>query len=84
MNTQINRGDVMRSTCFEQNGMTRVCQRGHQRQHVFLQKRFSSSDLDERTAKPDHGLYDLSKSLFFSFVKSVFGIAIIAAQIAEG
>ena len=63
--------------------MAGVGQHRHQRQNVFLKQRFAAGDFDQRAAKPCDGGDDLIKRLLFPFVKRVFGVAIIAAEIAK-
>ncbi len=49
-----------------------------------MQQRFASGDLDERTVKVFDSIGDFAQRHLLAFVKRVFGVAIIAAQITEG
>ncbi len=83
MDARIDFRDIVGAARFEQNSITGIAQHRHQRQHIFLEQRLATCDLDQSTAKPCDRIYNLVQSLFLSFVKGVLGIAIIAAQIAE-
>ena len=84
MDAGVNFRNVVCAARLEQNSVAGVAQDRHQREHVLLQKRFAAGDLDQRTLKTRDSIDDLFKRSFLAFVKRVFGIAIIAAQIAEG
>ena len=73
----------MRSARFEQNSVARVAQDRHQWEHMFLQERFAAGDLDQRTVKFFDSIGNFAQRHLLAFVKRVFGVAIIAAQIAE-
>ena len=64
--------------------MTRIAQNRHQREHVLLQERFAAGDLNQRTLKARDPINDFFERSFLAFVKGVFRVAIVAAQIAEG
>ncbi len=83
MDARIDLRDIVGAAGFEQNRITGIAQHRHQRQHIFLEQRLSTGDLDQRTATRGHRFYDLAQSFFLSLVKRILSIAIVAAQIAE-
>ncbi len=83
MDAWIDFRDIVRAAGLEQNIVTRIRQDRHQRQHIFLEQRLATSDLDERTIERRDKIDNLLQRLLFAFVKCVVGVAIIAAQIAE-
>jgi len=83
MDAWIDLRDIVGAAGFEQNSITGIAQPRHERQHVLLEQRLASGNLDQRTTKPCDRIYNVVQSLFLSPVKGVLGIAIIAAQIAE-
>ena len=80
----INLRNIVRAARFQQNGVAGVAQDRHQREDVLLQKRFAAGDLNEWTAKFFDLIGNFAQRHLLAFVKGVFGVAIIAAQIAEG
>src|SRR5206468_7740601 len=84
MNARIDFRDIMRAAGFEQNRVIRVAQYRHQRQHILLQQGFAAGDLHQGTSERRYDVDNLFESLFFSFVKRVLRVAVVAAKIAEG
>src|SRR6267143_5738978 len=83
MDSRIDLRDIVGAAGFKQNSIPGIVQHRHQWQHVLLEQRLDSGDLDKRTAKSCDSIYNLVQNSFLSLVKRVLGIAIIAAQIAE-
>ena len=83
MHARIDRRDVVRAAGFDEHGAAGVAERGHQREHVFLQQRLAAGDLDERAVEREHLGEHLGHGAFVAFVKGVFGVAVGAAQVAE-
>jgi hypothetical protein len=73
----------MRAAGLEQDGVVRVGQHRHQRQHIFLQKWFATRYLHQRATECFHRFDDFVQRLFLAFVEGVFRVAVTAAQIAE-
>ena len=73
----------MRPTGLEQNRVTGIGEHRHERQHIFLQERLASGDLDQQALKRAHRLRDFFERQFLPLVERVLGIAISAAQIAK-
>ena len=84
MHARIDFRNVMCAARFEQNRLARVAQDRHQWEDAGLEQRFAAGNLDERTFKTLDTLGNFFKRRLLAFIESVFRIAIVAAQIAEG
>ena len=68
---------------FDEHDAAGVAERGHEREHVFLEKRLAAGDLDEWAIDGEQLGEDVVHGAFGAFVKRVFRVAIGAAQVAK-
>src|SRR5690348_13421707 len=84
MDASIDFRNIVPAACLEQNGIAGIAQDRHQWQHILLEQRLATRNLDKGTLKRRYLIDDFSEGLFFAFVECVLRIAIIAAKIAKG
>src|SRR5438874_6579841 len=84
MHPQIDLRNIVCAACFQQHCFSGISQRTDQWKNIFLQERLAAGDFDQRTIEFQNFSRNLGQRFLFAFVKGIGGVAISAAQVAEG